>query len=278
MGKRKPVPKPPPLPPPPPPPTGPTLQSFVDAAGSVLDLTGLVFTAGAIVNRPLTIRGGLVNVTTGNALTIRAHDVTLDGVQTSGGQNGILANLVSGLTLRNCLVTDAVYGGLMLLSVTNSRVENNTIRRIGMGVANGTNAYGVLVSDYINEPVSADVVVTGNVIEDVPSWHGLDTHGGQRITFCGNTVRRCSRPVFVTWAYSTPPRQIAVIGNRLESPAPVTYNLVAVTMNETADCSVTGNLISSAWPVQGQNLDATDRIYDYLKASTGLVVSGNSLI
>ncbi len=74
-------------------------------------------------------------------------------------------------------------------------ISSNTVQRIGVQLANGDNAYGIAVSAYGGEPRSSDVTVTGNTVEDVPTWHGLDTHGGLRIAFTNNTVRRASRPV-----------------------------------------------------------------------------------
>ena len=97
------------------------------------------------------------------------------------------------------------------------------MQRIGVQLANGDNAYGIAVSAYGGEPRSSDVTVTGNTVEDVPTWHGLDTHGGLRIAFTNNTVRRASRALFITTDTSgNRATDITVTGNVFGSPAPVT--------------------------------------------------------
>ena len=46
-------------------------------------------------------------------------------------------------------------------------------------------------------PRSADVLVDDNDVEDVPTWEGLDTHAGDRITFARNRIKRCRQAIVV---------------------------------------------------------------------------------
>jgi hypothetical protein len=89
----------------------------------------------------------------------------------------------------------------MVLSADTGSVTNNTIRRIGVGGTVGvTNAYGIAISSQnpSTDAQSTDVMVSGNTIEDVPTWHALDTHAGVRVTFKQNTVRNSRSGIFVT--------------------------------------------------------------------------------
>jgi hypothetical protein len=67
------------------------------------------------------------------------------------------------------------------------------------------NAYGITLSRAYGggleeHPRSADVEVRSNTIVDVPHWEGLDTHGGQRIVFAENVIRRVLYPIVVRGA------------------------------------------------------------------------------
>ena len=138
--------------------------------------------------------------------------------------------------------------------------------------ANEGNAYGITLTrrsgDIATEPVSSDITVAGNTIEDVPTWHALDTHGGIDLSFVDNTIRRSSRAIFITSDSSgNRPSDILVSGNLLETPAPVTYNLTAITTYTTDDVTISDNTIIG-WP--------RDRSFsDYQGLSTGLVVKSN---
>src|SRR5690606_30430813 len=76
-------------------------------------------------------------------------------------------------------------------SITNCRIQSIT----NDGYPNN-NAYGIELSrretsNLSSEPRTSDILVSGNVVTDVPTWEGIDTHAGQRIRIIGNTVLRC---------------------------------------------------------------------------------------
>ena len=198
-------------------------------AGSTLDLTGCTYTAGAIVNKALTIIGGTLHFPSGTTgLSITHNDVTIDGMTIIGtqyahwaedyailaegtqaspltgvvirnshissvGKSGIQTKYTSGAVISNNTVEDAAYSGIVVFSAIGGSISGNTVRRIGYTIPSselpeGSDAYGIMVNDQGGAP-SADVMVSGNTVEDVPTWHGLDTHGGQRISFINNIVR-----------------------------------------------------------------------------------------
>ena len=283
---------------------GSSLQAKVDAApsGGTLDLTGCTYVAGATIGKPLTIVGARVNVPADQrGFIVTASNVTLDRLVITGAQAtsyswnevGVLTTgSVSGLVVRDSTIRtfgnagiwvgsstnsritgttieDAVYAGIMIISAAGGRVDGNVVRRVGVqgASANGNNAYGIALENQ-GGAVSTDVVVDGNTVADVPTWHGLDTHAGVRISFTNNTVSGAPRALFITSDGSgRKATDITVTGNRFLSPAPATTNLVTVTTYQAVNVSVTGNS-ASGWG------DASF-FYDYQGRSTGLVVSGN---
>jgi hypothetical protein len=117
---------------------------------------------------------------------------------------------------------------------------------------------------------SADVVVDGNTVETVPTWHVLDTHAGQRISFTNNTVSGAPRALFITSdSYGRDAADVTATGNLFLSPAPATTNLVTVTTYAVARATITDN-VASGW---GNASFFTD--HDGL--STGLVISRNTV-
>jgi len=287
-------------------------------AGSVLDLTGCTYTAGATVNKALTIKGATVRPPAGTAgLVVSANDVTLDGLNITGpqattyhegefgitvaatasapvrrltvrnceissfGKAGIWLRFVDNVTVANNNVHDIVYAGIMLISVVGGSVTGNTVARLGMngsgvGAPAENDAYNISVEDQ-GAPRSSDVVVEANVVEDNPYWHGLDTHGGLRITFRNNVVRRCSRGLFVTASSASGPKatDIVVAGNNFLSPDPVTFNLVPITLAAVYGATFTGNTITG-WG--GASPTSAQPWYDYLNQSTGLVNGGGNTV
>jgi hypothetical protein len=246
----------------------------------------------------------------GKGITVTANDVTLDGLTVLGAQSnsynggeigiyvdapagapvqrltisnsevgsfgghGLYLREVSNLLVQNNRIHDIVYAGVMVLSGHGGRIVGNIVQRIGVNgsSANDGNAYGIALSRIVagGNTVTTDFTVDSNTVEDVPTWHALDTHGGQRIDFTNNTIRRVSRAVFVTTDDGgSRPTDINVKGNQFQSPAPVTYNLLAVTTYNSVNVTVSGNT-ATGWP-SGQFFQ------DYLDLSTGLVVTGNTI-
>lgn len=274
-----------------------TVNKALTINGGILTVgaatAALTVSASDVTINGMTITGAqshnLITTEYGVKVSTAISDLTVTNCTISNfGFGGIWTDRVtSGLSLTYNTITDIFYAGIMVLSCGGGDVSHNTIKRIGVGWTTGgsgggfdvNNAYGIALSAS-NTPTirTSNVTVTYNDIEDVPTWHALDTHSGADITFANNTIRRTSRPIFLTNAGYEPLR-CAITNNRIESPGTITFNLVAITLYDTNTCSVTGNQISSAYPDQNQySLPGDDRVYDYALASTGLIVSGNTLI
>jgi parallel beta-helix repeat protein len=284
-----------------------TLQQRIDAAtaGSTLGLYGLTFTAGATVNKALTIVGGTIAISTDTiALTIAASNVTIQNMTITGpgdtgalntGSYGIVGsgsglvltgNRISGFrltgisledvtspTIHGNTVTDCSYTGIELLSATGGTIDYNTVQRIGYDGhdADNHNAYGIILS-FAGGPVSSGVLVDHNLVEDVPLWHGLDTHFGSDLTWSNNIVRRCPRAIFlpggtyqtVTNNHFGPPN--AQMAWECSHGVGYCTDNVALTLYNCDHVAITGNT-ADTYPLPW---------YDYEGNSTDVTLSGNT--
>ena len=288
-----------------------TLQARIDgaAAGSVLDLSGCTYTAGAKVNKALTLRGATIRPPTGTkGILVTADNVTLDGLTIIGpqgktfnwtdygvyaagtasnsvanlvvknstisrfGYGGISGHYVSAMVIANNRVSDCVYTGIMVHSGTGGRITGNVVERIGVygASANSNNAYGITLTHSSGAPRTSNFVVSGNTVVDVPTWHAIDTHGGSHVQITKNTVRRTYRAIFLTTgAGGERPTDITASGNLLESPSTFSVGPRAVTTVSSVDVTITYNT-AKGWGSEGF-------FTDYKNQSTGLVVANNSV-
>lgn len=258
-----------------PPPTPPPTTITVAAGGK-----GVTITRSGQVVENLTIVGPGC-ATNGSTFGIYGQGA-FDGVVIRNcvvrgfDRDGIHLDGLTNVTVENCTVEDISYTGIMLISVVGGMIRGNTVRRIGVitSPVDGTthNAYGIAATD-TGGPRSADLLIEGNTIMDVPRWHGLDTHGGLRLVFRGNTVRRTPRAVFITSSNTYKATDCLVDANLFTEPIPFTSasfgtNPEAMTAAYTVNCRFTNNHIGAAY--------GSVMVNDYASASTGLVQSNNT--
>jgi len=87
------------------------------------------------------------------------------------------------------------YAGIVGVGVVDGAIDGNTVRDVRQP-ARRVNSYGIsLTRDARYAPSearrSARVRVTGNRIDGVPAWEGIDTHAGEDIEIRGNVVTGC---------------------------------------------------------------------------------------
>ena len=109
---------------------------------------------------------------------------------------GIVCRFVKNLTTSEGLeISDARYYGIGLGSCDTVKLVKPVIRNISPISASNSNCYGITAthSDGTPEtsPSSANITIEEALIEDVPTWVGIDTHGGRNVTVIRPTVRRC---------------------------------------------------------------------------------------
>src|SRR5262249_20863362 len=150
----------------------------------------------------------------------------LDLTIRSWGYMGIDVAHASNVQVLRCTITDIVYAGVLYDSVNGGTIANNTISNchgdpVGLGY---TSCYGIAVSrestdgELTTDPNSRNVTISGNTVSDVPS-EGIDSHGGQNLTFSGNKVYRCDIGIAVLAStdyagnYVYPPTNCLIVGN-----------------------------------------------------------------
>lgn len=191
-----------------------------------------------------------------------------------GFQAAIWAGFVDNILIENVTIDNARYAGIMVLSATGGTIRGNTVRHIGQDQPALTNAYGIAISQQnpASDPLSIDVVVYNNVVEDIPTWEALDTHGGQRIIFRNNIVRYSRRGVMITSSSSSGiARDCIVDGNQflspVSNPSGDQYAVVLVQPNNT---QVINNTITG-W-------GTPDLTRAYLRINdTNTIISGNTV-
>ncbi|MCM3406042.1 MULTISPECIES: right-handed parallel beta-helix repeat-containing protein [Cytobacillus] len=125
----------------------------------------------------------------GYAKNIIIEDVSIHNI----GFYGIFAEFADSVKISNTLIRDIGFAGVGGISVKNMHVDRSHIKGVSPG--NKGNAYGVFYSRKGAEsslkahPRSADSSVTNSIIEDIPLWEALDTHGGENISFSNNMIR-----------------------------------------------------------------------------------------
>lgn len=195
--------------------------------------------------------------------------------------------LVQGNTANNLR-----YAGFRFIGCTNVRVNDNKIYNItGLSATNNYNGYGITftssstISVASGSIVCKDCVAANNTISNVNTWNGLDTHGGENITFIGNIITDCAFPIGVVScpkpsSITIPAKNVAVVGNSIDctnviDPARRSFGITisGESTGSIQGASVTGNtLIRCGDP--GNNIAGAIQI----QYTDGCVISGNTLI
>ena len=231
----------------------PACSTFTCPEGDRYKLTGPLN-----LTKPVTIEGGeFLPHTTGRGLNITASDVTIQGSRFTSASAAnplashqiIAASGTSSTPLRRVTVdkviidksryhgvwlewcedvkvtgtsiTDFQYGAVMLVSVTRGEVSGCIIRN-GLQEGGLVNAYGIAATDLVNTVAgrSKDILITRNVVDNIPKWEGIDTHGGERITITDNIVTRCRDGIAAVAGNSsraTAPKDLVISGNTIDS-------------------------------------------------------------
>jgi hypothetical protein len=223
------------------------------------------------------------------------RNLTVVGCELSdAGRYGIYFQHVRGFAILDSHVHDIHYAGVMGLSVVDGRIVGNLVENIeGDGLPNN---YGIAVTretvgtTYAGglalAPRSRDVLIEQNIVRNVPRWEGLDTHGGERITFRGNAVTGCLHGIAAvgapldggTVAYA--PLQVVIEGNVVDSLVDDGSYRTGIVVggaqgtlgapNERATGAIIGNTVSRHGRADNE-LDGAVRARD----TVGLVISGN---
>lgn len=188
----------------------------------------------------------------------RLTGIVVTGCTITGWSYGVDAFYTTGQDITTNTITNVAYAGVMVHSALNGYIRDNSITGVGVIDAYGTanpsaryNAYGIACTrNSSSDDRSTGVVVEDNTVDNVPNWHGLDTHGGDAIEWLTNTVTRCNRGLFITGdGFGGVSTDNIVNGNSFANPTryPGTgygYNQRAMTLiSGTTGTTGSGNLV-----------------------------------
>lgn len=110
---------------------------------------------------------------------------------------GIYLEFCDDFRIEQPAISAIAYAGITMASCAFGVVDGGSVTNI-VQPAGLLNSYGVTVSRRSNHsgeldtfPRSRDIRVSNMTIDGVPLWEGLDTHGGENLTFANNTIRNC---------------------------------------------------------------------------------------
>lgn len=187
-------------------------------------------------------------------------DVHLIGADIRGfSHDGVLLEHCSAFSVTDSVITDIGYAGVLMFSCTDGSVRNNRIARVTQPEPY-PNSYGIeavraTTTGLDGAPRSARIVIADNHVSDVPSWEGIDTHGGESIAILRNRVENCRVG-------------IAVVPSKDESNA-------SATKYAPIDCSVIDNVVHRTTTGPGSGIvirGAGETVGDDAERANGVVL------
>lgn len=86
--------------------------------------------------------------------------------------------------------------GISVLACADGWVDNNYIDNIPADSVITTNAYGIIITEgNVADTACQRIQVKNNTVKRVPTWDGINMHGGDDIEIIGNIIRDCRRGV-----------------------------------------------------------------------------------
>ncbi len=127
---------------------------------------------------------------------LNLHDLEISG----WGYSGITSEFIEKFNIERVHAYDIVYAGIQIRSSQDGSVINNKVHDIDSGNV-CLNSYGIVCTkgegSEAVKPVCKRINVHHNHVWNVKHWEGLDTHGGEQISFVGNQVTNCYTGIMV---------------------------------------------------------------------------------
>lgn len=196
------------------------------------------------------------------------------------------------LSIVNCEMYNTGYAGVHCFSCEDVLVDKTTIDGILSGGSKDL-GYNVTFSNNVsdidieaNQP-SKNCKVINCTIKNNPNWEGLDTHGGDNISFINNFVENCKRGIAVVSVGGASEIQNypkkgsdnctisgnTIIGNGLSQGIAIAGVTNSETMEQYArNINVTNNILVGCGETDN-NLDGSIRVRDVL----GINISDNQI-
>lgn len=206
------------------------------------------------------------------------------------GDAAIMLKYVDGAAIADNKISRVVNVGVGLLSVRHATVSGNTIQEVtGKGVS-GDNAWGIYASrltndpgELVSQPRSEFIDISRNAVSDVPTWTGIDTHGGNAISVTGNTVTNTLFGVAVgvsvdhSGAKAYAPTNVTISDNILNSGVADGSRAYGITFTGVSDGNfATGSIQHNIIGGYGQSTSHTVPAIN-IYATRNLTISGNEV-
>lgn len=225
-----------------------------------------------------------------DGLTIRGGEIS------SWNKAGVWCEFITNFDISANHIFDISYAGVMVLSGIGGKINDNRIINITQpGVL--VNSYGISMnrgsSSLVDlQPRCSDIECSGNLIDGVPEWEGIDTHAGQRITITNNQVYNTRTGIALVGAkgLSTPllyaPLDILCANNIVDSRQTDGSRSAGIALvgafqspstdpvPEYATGSILNNIVVNHGGPTSSNNSAGITIY----ATRGVKISGNRIV
>lgn len=202
---------------------------------------------------------------------------------------GVRGSFARDLRVYDNEIYNCTYAGVLGTSLLDYEYEANDVHDIEPGyggVAPKLNAYGLGATiDSGGDPVSTFGRIRSNSISNVPTWTGIDTHGGADLLVEGNRLNGCRIGMGITLAGTVAPDKITIRGNNVISlgtggslkPGP-TLSIAGASGGAFARrMVVTGNNLDGGGWWDGTTLDCSVSIQQVMGLSfTGNVISNSN--
>jgi hypothetical protein len=228
----------------------------------------------------MTLIAGSLHLPAGSSaqalLSVTAPDVTLNGQTFDGTGNSqgygsaIWATAAHRLHVANFRATHFRYGGVMLWQSHTVLIEQGYIGQISPGSPVDLNAYGVAFSatgggaDGFSSGIAQDLV-----IEDIPSWMGMNAHNASDMTWQRITCRRVRRAFFADPDGSYVINNAKILFCRAEAQSTVQPG--GYFIGNSSNSTFADNYLSNTYGAPGDGGEWVQGIRDYGGASTNLV-------
>lgn len=226
-------------------------------AGDIIDLRGFTYPGPLSVPKAVHLTNGyLTGKPSDYVLTVTA-DALFTRLTVRGGYIAIAPKGPVAPQVVNCFLLGLVYGGVITFGAYGALVRGNVIDGVvPIDGHDNWNAYGIAFTSGQGYGDSQSCKAIENIVRRVPTWHGADTHGGNRHEFRGNVFSGVRSPIWVTGKYVN----VVVDGNILVAPTaaeqaaipagcPVAYgtDINAISSTTGGTLSVTNNQ-GIGWP------------------------------